>query len=100
MKQRSTTSGAAAVDDLAGYAGRPAAFFMRYALGRRKAHAGLDSVRHRLLFAAGKKFQVQVMHRRGGSFAVQMTVLGLSTRLTGMAARNRDSDVLRPAPRP
>ncbi len=38
MMQRST-SGAAPVDDLAGYAGRPAAFFMRYALGRRKAHA-------------------------------------------------------------
>jgi ATP-binding cassette subfamily B protein len=38
MKQRST-SGAAPVDDLAGYAGRPTAFFMRYALGRRKAHA-------------------------------------------------------------
>ncbi len=38
MKQRST-SGAAIVDDLAGYAGRPTAFFLRYALGRRKAHA-------------------------------------------------------------
>jgi ATP-binding cassette subfamily B protein len=37
MKQRSN-SGAAVVDDLAGYAGRPTAFYLRYALGRRKAH--------------------------------------------------------------
>lgn len=33
------TNGAAAVDDLAIYAGRPEAFYMRYALGRGKDHA-------------------------------------------------------------
>ena len=35
------TTGATTADDLAGYAGRPASFFMRYALGRRKAHAAI-----------------------------------------------------------
>ena len=42
MKQCST-SGAATVEDLAGYAGRPTAMYMRYALGRRKAHAAILS---------------------------------------------------------
>lgn len=40
MHQRSTLR-AAASEDLATYAGRPVAFFMRYVLGRRKAHAAI-----------------------------------------------------------
>jgi ATP-binding cassette subfamily B protein len=39
--QMEQSTGTATADDLAGYAGRPASFFMRYALGRRKAHAAI-----------------------------------------------------------